>query len=687
MKARSWSAGLVALFLFLVGNWPGPVMAVVAPQTSQEFPLDSFSPLEAKALLRRTPEQLRRAIVAKDTLRQRQLHWTAGQACHVLRRYESAIRHYRRALALSQPSGKSAAWSGWLLGRALHSQGDTGKARQTYQHALHSFRKLRDVAGQGQVLEHLGELYGASGQWARARFHYEHALAAWQLAHNQQRVAHVLSQIGVAHQQQRNYSRALYYLRQSLTKAQEIQDSVRMSEALSSTGRIYQELSNHEVAMGYFAKALAFLPTNATLLARTNTLQSLAATEDSVGKLSMAEQHLRLALAPAAQTGSKEVLSRVYYSLASVYRRIGQPWRSLGALTRYTGLQDSVFAEQRSIQVAELQTRYETEKKEREIQLLTKDKELQEAKLNRRLLQRNWLAAGTIFLLLAVVALFRAQRRQRHTNTLLQRKNAAINRQKEELNRLNRTKDTLFSIISHDLRGPLSSLYSLLALLKLGQMPAERLAMQSERVTRMLDSTLHLLDNLLNWSASQLKGEAGARAERLRLDFLADETVALLHGDAERKGIALLNEVPEGCLVRADVNMTRLVLRNLLNNALKFTNAGGHITLGARRQNQWWEIRVEDTGIGIDPADHHRVLGQGSHFSTTGTANEKGTGLGLRLCQEFVERNGGTLSFSSTPGQGSAFWFTLPALDEEQLLGYQETTRVEAQTAASADAG
>ncbi|UOQ74752.1 sensor histidine kinase [Hymenobacter cellulosilyticus] len=232
------------------------------------------------------------------------------------------------------------------------------------------------------------------------------------------------------------------------------------------------------------------------------------------------------------------------------------------------------------------------------------------------------------------------------------------------MGRLNRTKDTLFSVISHDLRSPLSSLYSLLTLLNMGSLPPERLALHSARLTRGLNSTLQLLDNLLNWSAAQMKDDK-IRPERLRLDVLAEEAVALLLADAERKSIFLQNQLPVPTLVRADLNMTRLILRNLLGNAIKFTPESGTVILTAALHGFYWSISVHDTGIGIPVADQERIFGKDGPFTTLGTAREKGTGLGLQLCKDFVERNGGQLSFTSAPGQGTTFTFTLPVAASE----------------------
>ncbi|WP_426490893.1 tetratricopeptide repeat-containing sensor histidine kinase [Hymenobacter sp. 102] len=621
--------------------------------------------VEAHRVIRQMTRQLPAALQRQDTAQIRQLHWWVGRAWGGLNRPEKAAWHYRKALGLSQDGSEASAWLEWLLGRALLSQGDTGQARQAYRLAYSIFQRRRHVRGQGQVLEQLGDLFGRMGHWNQAQKSYEQALAAWQLTHDKARAAHALNLLGTAHREQRHYFRAQYYLQKSLSWAQQQPDSALVSEALTGIGSVHQSLRNAEAAAPYFKRALQTLPHHAPPHKRAAALASLGIAYDSLGNAALAVQYFRTALQPARQAGSYVLLSQLYNSLSKLYRGQGQWQEALAALARYTELQDSAYAEQHLAQVAELQTRFETEKKEKEIQLLTKERQLQQAHLRRQTVVRNLLLLGTALLLLMVVVLYRAQRRQQHTNRLLRQKNTAINRQKEELDRLNRTKDTLFSIISHDLRGPLTSLHSLLALLKLGRLPADRLASHSERLTRMLDGTLHLLDNLLNWSAAQLKSGGSVRPERIRLEELVQETVALFQGDAERKGIRLRSETPDWCPALADINMVRLVLRNLLSNALKFTQPGGQVHISLMARTNCWEITVQDTGVGIDAAGQARLAEPSNYFSTPGTAREKGTGLGLPLCREFVHRNGGEFWFRSQWGAGSSFHFTLPIMPGE----------------------
>jgi two-component system, sensor histidine kinase and response regulator len=582
-----------------------------------------------------------------------------------LERYDQALRHSRLALRLyreaTNAAGVASAWQ--LQGRVRFAQGDTGHARLSYLQALQQFTKLRDATQEAHLYEHLADLYASQHAWPQALSSYEHAYGLWQRLGNVRSAAVTLHAMGRMHLELRHFSRAIYHLRLSAEQATTLRDSVAVAYALHSAGEVYAKLGNPQVALGYYTRALGQLPRRAAPADLQATLfESLAVSNQALGNDEATERYLLRAVPMVRQTRSQVRLGELYHALSELYRRRGESAAALTALSRYVGLQDSAAAEQRAAQVAELRTRYETEKKEREIQLLVKKREVQEANLRRQKLARNVLAVGIVLLLLTVAALYRGRKEQQRINLLLERKNAAISRQKEELDRLNRTKDTLFSVISHDLRSPLSSLYSLLTLLSLGSMPPEKLTEHSTRLTRTLDTTLRLLDNMLNWAATQMQG-AGPRAEVFRLDAVAEESLSLLMGDAERKNIQVLNHLREAYSARADLNMIRLVLRNLLSNAIKFTPGGGTVTLVAHRAGRFWEVAVRDTGVGIAPADYDKIFGEAGHHTTLGTAREKGTGLGLRLCKEFVERNGGQLSFESQEGKGSVFRFTVPAAE------------------------
>jgi len=241
-----------------------------------------------------------------------------------------------------------------------------------------------------------------------------------------------------------------------------------------------------------------------------------------------------------------------------------------------------------------------------------------------------------------------------------------IKRQREELDRLNATKDRLFSVIGHDLRGPFMGLLGALELLRDSGDDLDS-ATTHELITNLYDSaekTYHLLENLLEWSRAQQRA-VEMHPCTLRLRDLVTDTVQLFQASARQKDVNLSVEVDEGLAAYADRDMISTVVRNLVNNAIKFTLPGGSVRVVGYDGDETVTIEVHDTGVGIDPEDLPRLFDLEPTVSRAGTQGEKGSGLGLLLARDYIVRNGGSVRATSEPGKGSVFTVTLPAAPGE----------------------
>jgi signal transduction histidine kinase len=231
----------------------------------------------------------------------------------------------------------------------------------------------------------------------------------------------------------------------------------------------------------------------------------------------------------------------------------------------------------------------------------------------------------------------------------------------EALLQTNRVKDKMLSIISHDLRSPLTSLAGTLSLIQQNLLEEEERAMLLSRVTVDVHYTNELLENLLSWAYSKESG-GGYRPEKFDLMPIVNNVVLLFHSMAGDKKITIRNFIPADHVVLADQNMITLVLRNLISNALKFTQPGGEVNVHAEKVDRVIRVSVKDTGIGMHANTIENLLNADQTLNTTrGTSNEKGTGIGLMLCKEFIEKHASAITILSTPGLGSAFSFDLPA--------------------------
>ncbi len=284
--------------------------------------------------------------------------------------------------------------------------------------------------------------------------------------------------------------------------------------------------------------------------------------------------------------------------------------------------------------------------------------------------------------------LFDSQQQIKKTNNLLAAANLRLAENQRELEKaraelevlvadlqkLNASKDKFFSIVAHDLKGPFQPLLGLSELIPImvDSGSPQEIKEMGESINRSAKNVYTLLENLLQWSRLQM-GRMEYAPTRLKLREIAAGTINLLNDFATTKGVHLVNTAPNYIFVYADENMLHTILRNLTSNAIKFTRPQGAVTISARRiedadqANSFIEASVADTGVGISPENAAKLFKIDEHITTLGTAKEQGTGLGLILCREMVEKNGGRIWVESVVGQGSTFRFTIPLNQSDPL--------------------
>lgn len=245
-----------------------------------------------------------------------------------------------------------------------------------------------------------------------------------------------------------------------------------------------------------------------------------------------------------------------------------------------------------------------------------------------------------------------------------------IEEKNQKLQESNATKDKFLAIISHDLMGPFNILLGFSDVLKESFEANEDIEEQKQYVDYIhqnINKTYKLLENLLIWSRSQKDGME-FNLEKTNLFLMSKETIDLLKQPAQTKLIQIENKISSEINIEADQNMLATILRNLISNAIKFTPKEGKVVLDAKivngeNQDKIIEISVQDSGVGISPEIQSKLFSISEGISTKGTEKEEGTGLGLILCKEFVEKHGGEIYVESDPGKGSTFIFTLPQLN------------------------
>lgn len=270
---------------------------------------------------------------------------------------------------------------------------------------------------------------------------------------------------------------------------------------------------------------------------------------------------------------------------------------------------------------------------------------------------RNIFSLVAFFLGLTLVLVY-YRRQQMLYHHKLECMNEALNKHSQNLENLNKSKEKIFSILSHDLRQPLISVKSLLYLMNKNAVSTSTLVEMSEKINSNLDHMILSLDNTLNWSISQLNG-IKTSPENIDLYEVAGNVYELLQENIAGKNLVYIDNIQVSAKVFADREQVTIILRNLLSNAIKFTRTGGLIHLFANEGPSHWQINIEDNGIGMDEAMIGKLFNADEHFTRRGTDNEKGTGLGLRLIKELIQMNEGELSVASTPGKGTIFSVSL----------------------------
>jgi signal transduction histidine kinase len=324
--------------------------------------------------------------------------------------------------------------------------------------------------------------------------------------------------------------------------------------------------------------------------------------------------------------------------------------------------------------MAELQARYQVERKEKENERLRHSQQLSKAQIrNQQLMIGSVLII--LFILFALALVFRKRYQQNQKlNIQLSLKNKEIEDHQQnveilnaELKEANNTKDKFFSIVAHDLKNPFNSLLVLSELLlnDYETFSDEERKQFIFQIKFSAKNTYSLLQNLLEWASSQ-SNKTSIVKEKINLANLTSEAITLLKPIAKNKKIVINSDIPDEMIAYADRNMVSTVILNLLTNAIKFTPQKGLVEIRSYQRNHHVEVEVADTGIGISDDNQKKLFRLDEKFQTDGTEKEKGTGLGLVLCKEFIEKNNGEIWVKSKEGAGSRFYFSLPGISYQQ---------------------
>ncbi|MBN1337780.1 MAG: tetratricopeptide repeat-containing sensor histidine kinase [Bacteroidales bacterium] len=557
-------------------------------------------------------------------------HKQLGAIMIIWGEYDEALRYYQFPLMYWENSGDKIRLARMYnaMGMLYEELSDLSKAREFYSKAITLFDQVGDTWDLVNMTLHLGDIFLKEGNYKKALETYFTAERKGIGLNNKKLNAITLSNIGEAYNLMGNYQRALDYQQKSLIIKEDIGDKKRLVISYNELGKIYSNMGDYNNALKYLLKGLE----------------------------------------AGHEVNLKSQLKHSCKLLSDVYDSIGNYRLSLKYHRLFSDLKDSLYSAESNRMITEMRTKYESEKKEKENERLRTAELINKNKIR----NQKWIIAlifiSLFFALLQAYVFYAKNKSIRRINEVLSQQNRLIENQKADLEKLNgklteanAAKDKFFSIVAHDLKNPFTSLLGFADLLvsEYDVIPEADKKMYLEQLKQSADSTLSLLHNLLEWARTQ-SGQVTLHAETINLNEVAQDAKNLISSGAMRKKIDLQFMIPENMQVVADRNMLLAVFLNLLSNAVKFTREGGFVKVSASGQDEYIQVEVADNGTGMPGEVLDKLFSIGTKIQSKGTANEPGTGLGLILCKEFIEKNGGKIRVESAEEKGSRFFFTLP---------------------------
>ncbi|MDZ7716891.1 MAG: tetratricopeptide repeat protein [Balneolaceae bacterium] len=577
-----------------------------------------------------------------------------GSAYRYQGQYDQALRKQEEALALVDSSESPVTFARLQLNLAslYDNKGDLAAALNYYQKGIEVLEETPDSSMFATALNNIGVTYNNLSKHDEAKHYMQKSIDIAEKIGNKVALLRAVNNLAIAEKGLGNIEKAIATYDEALTLHQEVRKDTPPFRILYNLGLAHKDQGNLEKAESYFKQSLSYCQEAGIAQGLIYNYGGLANTEELRGNLAQAHEYYTSALDVAKDIGAKGLQVDVLNSLYLLEKKREDHARALSYFEQYNVLADSLDEEARKQELAKVETELGL-RKQREINELLQEKQQQQ---EAQLATQNWLiilsAAIIIIILISLVLLYRA-------NSEKQRINEELENQRNRLEDLNKVKDKMMAIIAHDLRSPLASMHGMLYLIREEDLSREEIQATAAKLEISLDQNISMMDNLLVWARDQMSGMEIELTSHDAYEVVTD-VLDSFEFRASHKGITLYSEVPKNTVVKADINLLRLILRNLVGNSLKFSNEGDKITVRASKKEDKIIFEVEDTGIGMPDKVRKTIFSENGQ-SRLGTFDEKGSGLGLQLCKEFIEKQRGEISVESEEGVGTNFIFSLPA--------------------------
>lgn len=583
--------------------------------------------------------------------------------------YEDALSNFKLAQINFEKANKQKESGRALMniGNVYLSQSIDVKAYEYFLKALRIAEKANHLKGISAAYNNIGLIYKERHDAVRAIDYYNKSLKIANQINDKVGISSTLTNIGNVYADEKKYNLAIEYYNKSLKIDTELQDKYGMVICYNNIGEVYVDQKLYANAKPYYNYGIELAQEigNKSMLAMLYlNLSNLNLKEL---QLDEAHDHAELSLKYAKLTNGIKAQAQVYELFSEIAVAQRNYIKALEFQKLFKKFNDSITSSDRLMKIKELDIIFDAENKNTELQHLTDSNKQNEIQItNQRILIYGFMILIFIVFLFTAI-LFKQNKDKVKMNSLLtlkglqiEEKNKEILDQHKNLEELNNTKDKFFSIIGHDLKNPMNSIIGFSDLLSenYNKYDDEKRSKFINIIRNSAHRSNELLENLLTWAQSQ-SNTIEFNPTKVSLKKSIEEVFGLLQIQASKNGISLQSNFAVNCDVIADKNMLLTILRNLVSNAIKFSNHNSVVSIIVTPHDKFCEITVKDTGEGIPENEIEFLFDM--HNKNKITKNSKsGSGIGLVLCKDFVEKNGGKIWVNSKINEGSEFTFTLP---------------------------
>ena len=597
-----------------------------------------------------------------------------GVALWHLGEINQSDNYYKKAITIYEEFHDSLSLIKVFNSQAINHQmkGDNDLAVETFFHSLDYAKKIKDNGTILSTLFNIGILYDNIGNNEQCLKYYLEA-AKYADEKDQASLALLQSYIAEVYIHTNRLTEAEDYLNKAIINSRASGDTKSLIWAYTNLGQIQLKNGKEKSAENYFKESLKLARSIDFKLEIIHALTELGKYYNKTKNFAEGEKNLLEAISLAEELNSLTDLSVLNREIAALYYNTGNYKKAYELRLKYKQYSDSLYVLSNSEKMEELQTKNELKQKERETKLLVNENELQKKIIYSQKVIALIISLLAIASIIFIWLLFRNRNKILKTKDELVLKNEEINLSQKEISQknevlasLNTTKDKFFSIIAHDLRNPIAAFVNISELLeedfdRLNEKDKKEIIGQMNVSSKNL---LRLLENLLTW-ARLSSNKIEVYPEKVLLTDIVEAAVHPYIQSAQNKKIKLNVDVPKEILITTDKFIFQAIVGNLVNNAIKFSNALSEISVGFVSQNGRYVFSVKDHGIGIEPSQLRNIFVLGKVSTGSGTMGESGTGLGLVLVKELVEKLNWQIKVKSEVNAGSEFIISIPKSDVE----------------------